>query len=138
MKKEYLFGQAKGLVQNCDLLSVVMICLGDPNKAKYDSLLRLLDVLFSMEMKKREKRDILENDFGIPMTQTLDEGVSNMCNCQGVEARGIAKGIAQGTAQGIVTGATEKALSNIQSLMKNMGISVEQAMNWLDVSEEDR
>jgi len=54
-----------------------------------------------------------------------------MCNySQGVEERGIAKGMAQGIVKGV--------LANIQSLMKNMGISVEQAMNLLDVSEEDR
>lgn len=58
-----------------------------------------------------------------------------MCNLsEGVMRKGMAKGMAKGIAKGI----TERTLSNLQSLMKNMGLSIEQAMAVLEVPEGER
>jgi len=57
--------------------------------------------------------------------------VSSMCNLsEGVMRKGVAKGMAKGI--------TERTLSNLQSLMKNMGLSIEQAMAVLEVPEGER
>ena len=54
-----------------------------------------------------------------------------MCNLsKGVEEKGIAKGMAAGIANGI--------LAAIKSLVKNMGISAEQAMSVLEIPEAER
>ncbi len=53
-------------------------------------------------------------------------------------AEGIAKGRAEGRAEGIARGIAENTLSSIRTLMKNMGISVEQAMKLLEVPEAEQ
>ncbi|MCI8828516.1 MAG: hypothetical protein HFE98_06645 [Ruminiclostridium sp.] len=66
-----------------------------------------------------------------------------MCNLsEGVMRKGVAKGraegIAKGRAEGMAKGMAERTLSNLQSLMKNMGLSAEQAMTVLEVPEAER
>ena len=124
-------GEAVEPVENYDLLSIVMLCLGGPGGGNYEGVLRMLDVLLSNETSEVEKRKILQDDYGIQMTQTMEQEVSIMCNLsKGVEEKGIAKGMAAGIANGI--------LAAIKSLVKNMGISAEQAMSVLEVPEAER
>ena len=123
LTEEHLVGKAVELVQNYDLLSIVMLCLGGPNGANYDGVLRMLDVLLSNETSEAEKRKILQDDYDIQMTQTMEREVSVMCNLsKGVEEKGIAKGI----------------LSSIKNLVKNLDVSVEQAMSVLEIPEAER
>ena len=108
-----------------------MICLGDDSDNEPDSLLRLLDILLSSDRNINEKKQLLENDFQISMTEHLERGVSEMCNLsKGIEEKGIQKGIEQGIEQG--------TLSSIKSLMESMGWSLEQAMDALKLSTEER
>ncbi len=69
-------------------------------KYKEDSgtdLLKLLNVLLSTETDSSDKCQILEEDFHIRMTQTLESEVSLMCNLsKGVEEKGIEKGRQEG------------------------------------------
>ena len=124
-------GEAVEPVENYDLLSIVMLCLGGPGGGNYEGVLRMLDVLLSNETSEVEKRKILQDDYGIQMTQTMEQEVSIMCNLsKGVEEKGIAKGMAAGIANGI--------LAAIKSLVKNMGISAEQAMSVLEIPEAER
>ena len=121
--EEHLVGEAAEPVKNYDLLSIVMLCLGGPDGENYDGVLRMLDVLLSNETSAVEKRKILQDDYDIQMTQTMESEVSVMCNLsKGVEEKGVAKGI----------------LSAIKNLVKNMGVSVEQAMSVLEVPEAER
>ena len=70
-----------------------MICLGDDSDNEPDSLLRLLDILLSSDRNINEKKQLLENDFQIAMTEHLERGVSEMCNLsKGIEEKGIQKG----------------------------------------------
>ena len=131
LTEEHLVGEAVEPVQNYDLLSIVMLCLGGPDGENYDGVLRMLDVLLSHETSEAEKRRILQDDYDIQMTRTLESEVSVMCNLsKGVEEKGIAKGMAAGIANGI--------LAAIKSLVKNMGISAEQAMSVLEIPEAER
>ncbi|GFI22244.1 hypothetical protein IMSAGC011_01017 [Lachnospiraceae bacterium] len=60
-------------------------------------LLKLLNVLLSTETGSQDKCQILEEDFHIRMTQTLESEVSLMCNLsKGVEQKGIEKGRQEG------------------------------------------
>ncbi len=121
--EEQLVGEAVEPVENYDLLSVIVLCLGDADEENYGSVLRMLDVLLSHETSEAEKRKILQDEYDIQMTRTMEEEVSVMCNLsKGVEERGIAKGIA----------------SSIKNLVKNMGISIEQAMSVLEIPEAER
>ena len=118
-------------VRDYDLLSVVMLCLGGDKGENYDGVLKLLDVLLSSEKSSEEKKQVLQNGFNIPMTQTLESEAEHMCNLsRDVMEKGTAKGMEKGKVEGI--------LSAIWSLMLSMGWSAEQAMEALQISETDR
>jgi hypothetical protein len=92
-------------------------------------------VLLSNETKADEKRKILQTEFDIPMTQTLEGRLTDMCNLSdGVEARGIAKGIERGRAEGAV----EATFAALKNLMDTLGLPLEQAMAVLKIPESDR
>ena len=116
--EEYLVGEGKEPIRNYDLLSIIMLCLGGPDGSNYDGVLRMLDVLLSNETSEAEKRKILQDDYDIQMTQTMEREVS----VKGVEEKGVAKGI----------------LSSIKNLMETMGLTIEQAMAALKVPEGER
>ena len=137
--EEQLVGEAREPVRNYDLLSIIMLCLGGPDGANYDGVLRMLDVLLGSETSAAEKRQILQDEYEIPMTQSIEQEVSVVCNLsKGVMEKGIAKGMAQGMAEGRTEGRTTALLTSIQKMMKNMGASAEQAMDILEVPESDR
>ena len=125
--EEHLVGEAKEPVKNYDLLSIIMLCLGGPDGANYDGVIRMLDVLLSNETSEAEKRKILQDDYDIQMTQTMEQEVSVMCNLsKGVMEKGVAKGVAENT------------LASIKNLMETLGLSIEDAMAALKVPENDR
>lgn len=125
--EENLIGGGKEQKINYDLMAAIMVCLGKPEDKHYTGVLKLLDVLLSTETNPAVKCQILEEDFHIEMTRTLESEVSLMCNLsKGVEEKGIEKGIEKGV------------LFSIRNLMESMGWSVEQAMLALKVPESDR
>ena len=131
LMEEHLVGEATEPVRNYDLLSIIMLCLGGPDGENYDGVLRMLDVLLSSETSEAEKRKILQDDYDIQMTQTMEREVSVMCNLsKGVREMGVAEGMAKGMTNGI--------LASIKNLVKNMGVSVEQAMSVLEIPEAER
>lgn len=74
-------------------------------------------------IRNYDLRKILQDDYDIQMTQTMEREVSVMCNLsKGVEEKGVAKGI----------------LSSIKNLMETMGLTIEQAMAALKVPEGER
>ena len=103
ISEKNLIGNVKEKKSNYDLMTAVMICLG--KKASTDTnVLKLLNVLLSTETASEDKCQILEEDFKIKMTQTLESEVSLMCNLsKGVEEQGIQKGLQQGIQAMIAT-----------------------------------
>ena len=135
IKEENLVGSAKEETENYDLITAVVICLGHSEDDKYESVLKLLDVLLSSEKAPEEKKQILQDDFDIKMTRTLESEVQSMCNLsKGIEEKGIQKGLQEGRQAGMIDG----ILVSVKNLMDSMGWSAEQAMNVLKVSKEDQ
>ena len=135
LTEEHLVGGAAESVQNYDLLSIVMLCLGGPDDENYDGVLRMLDVLLSHETSEAEKRRILRDDYDIQMTRTMESEVSVMCNLsKGVMEKSWKKGMEEGIEKGIEKG----ILSSIESLMETMGWTLDQAMTALKVPEAER
>lgn len=131
LTEENLVGQVKEPVQNYDLIDVVMVCLGGEDRENYSGILKLLDVLLSPKAGEAKKRQVLENEFDIPMTETLEAEVYRMCNLsEGVRDLGRAEGRAEGR--------MEVFLASIRSLMANTGWPLEKAMETLNVPETDR
>ena len=121
--------------ENYDLLTVVMICLGHAGDNNYTGILKLLDVLLSSEKEAEEKKKILQEDFDIAMTKTLESEVSAMCNLsKGVEERGIAIGLERGMERGLEAA----TLNAIRNLMETLKLTAEQAMEALKVPEEEK
>ena len=99
--EENLVGSVKERKADYDLITVVMICLGKEEDSDTD-VLKLLNVLLSTETNSKVKCQILEEEFHIEMTQTLESEVSLMCSLsKGVEEKGIEKGRQEGLQEGI-------------------------------------
>ena len=127
IQEENLIGQVSERKENYDLLTVVMICLGHADDDNYTGVLKLLGVLLSSEKEAEEKKKILQDDFDIAMTKTLESEVSVMCNLsKGVEERGIARGLETGT------------LNAIRNLMETLKLTAEQAMEALKIPEAEK
>lgn len=80
-----------------DLLSVVMICLGDSND-KNNELIGMLNTVLSEKLNVTEKEHILTTEYRIELKTAKNGGVNLMCNLSDrIERIGIEKGIEQGT-----------------------------------------
>ena len=123
VQEENIVGNIAEKRENYDLITAVIVCLGNAGDDKYTGILKLLDVLLSSERKPDEKKRILQDDFNIKMTRELESEVLLMCNLsKGIEEKGIKEGI----------------LSSIQNLMESMGWSAEQAMAALKIPESEQ
>ena len=127
LTEENLVGNVKEPFQNYNMIDVVMVCLGGESKENYDGVLKLLDVLLSSNAGESKKRQVLQDEFDIPMTETLEAEVRQMCNLsEGVMELGIEKGKVEGF------------LASIRNLMANTGWPLEKAMESLGLPEMDR
>lgn len=127
IQEDNLIGELSEKKENYDLMTAVMVCLGNAGDSRYRGILKLLDVLLSPEKEPEAKKRILQEDFNIKMTRELESEVSLMCNLsKGIEERGVKEGIKEGI------------LASIQNLMESMGWSAEQAMAALKIPESER
>ena len=74
-------------------------------------------------------------EYDIPVEEKIREDVSVMCNLsKGIEE----KGIAIGEERGIRLGEEQGILSSIRKLMSNLKMNLEQALDTLEISEEEK
>ena len=59
---------------------MIMVRLGKPSETADRSLLHLLDVAFSSEIKLSDKLLTMADMYGIPMTEAFGEELNVMCN----------------------------------------------------------
>ena len=133
-----LVGNVKEELTNYDLLTIIMICLDTEKNAKYDGILKLLGVLFSKEATPAEKKQILQDDFNIPMTQNFERKVAYMGSlADGIEARGIKKGKELGKSEGIAIGKSEGIESVVLAMLKAGKYAIEEiaSLSGLSVDE---
>lgn len=73
-----------------DLMSAIMVCLGDKSNNDGTALHEMLSVLLSEKIRPQEKADILDREYNIPMERG---DVEKMCNLSDIiEEKGIEKG----------------------------------------------
>jgi predicted transposase/invertase (TIGR01784 family) len=85
---------------NYDLMSVVMVYLGNAMDKQQSDVLRMLNTLLSEEVRASTKLDVLSNDFRIPREQHLEREMQYMCNLsQKKKKKGIEQGIERGIEQ---------------------------------------
>ena len=88
-----------------DLLSVVMIYLGDNSMESDNQLVSMLTTLLSSDITKEKKKQILQDTYNIPMTIEYEQEVDDMCNLsEYVEQKGIQKGLQKGLQEGLQEG----------------------------------
>jgi hypothetical protein len=128
--EENVVGHVKENKAYYDLLTVIMVCLGDVQNARDKSVLHLLEVLLSNEKLPNEKKKILSEDFNIAMTKTLEGEVQEMCNLsKGVEEKAMAKGLAQGLAQGLEQGVAQGLAQGLeQGVAQGLAQGLEQGV----------
>ena len=122
MAEKNLVGDVKEPVADYDLLSVIMIRLGGPEAEHYEGILKLLYTLLSNKTSEAEKREVLENEFSIPMTHETESEVLSMCNLSQVVKE---------------EGRQEERLQMLKNLMKNMKMPLEQALAALEIPKGD-
>lgn len=150
-----LYGEYRGDARY-DLMSVVMICLGDSEKgfqkenSEYRKLLDLLTMISSHKIPVKQKLTTLEQDYHIATTRELKEGLSSMCNwSEGVIER-IEKEVLEKVTNEVtekVTNEVTKKVTNevtlknnrnaIANMMKRLQLSFEEACDILQVNPED-
>jgi predicted transposase/invertase (TIGR01784 family) len=114
--------------KNYDLLTLVMVCLGSPKDENYNGILKLLGVMLSEVYSESEKKKIMSNEFGISLTNEIEEGMSDMCNLsEGVYKRGKAEGIVEGILKG--------KIETVKNMLKE-GISLETALRFAGLDKE--
>ena len=110
--------------EDYDLMTMIFVCVVETTREKND-ILRLLGVLFSDELRAKEKEQILQDDFAIPMQKELKEGISMATYSEGIEIRAFRKGREEGREHTL--------LENIRSVIDNLNLTPEAAMNALNV-----
>lgn len=129
LEKNDLVGEIKDNKKNYDLITVVMVCLG--GKERYTGLLKMLDVLFSQQMEAAEKKSILQDEFGIPMTRNLEGGLEKVCN--------LSKGVYNsGYDNGFKKAVDTTTVQYIVLLMKNKNMDIEECLDTFHIPETKR
>jgi predicted transposase/invertase (TIGR01784 family) len=135
----------KEIPEHYDLLTAVMVCLGDPNEENYNGLLKMLDVLLSNRREPEEKKKVLKEEFDIEMTKDMEEEVHSMSHIlQGVKESVFADAIQQGMQQGIEQGELSKAKDmaynlarlgvSLDKIAEAAKVSIQTIRQWLDSS----
>lgn len=123
LTEENLVGEIKEPHAHYDLFSVIMLCLGGRDNIAYDGVIRMLDVLLSRDIAQTKKRDILESDYNIPMTRSMERGMSMTCNLsEGVWEEGFVEGKAD----------------SLKNLMEAMSLTLDQAMAILKIPANEK
>ena len=103
----------------------------------------MLVVLLRTEEHLEEIKHMPVEEFDMWRNEDREMEVGHMCILsKGVEDRGFRKGIVVGTENGIVKGREEgreeEKLNSIRSLMKKLNLTLEQAMDVLDVPKSEQ
>lgn len=92
-------------------MTVVLLCPDKETEEQRGSnpVLRLLGVLFSASLTAEKKQKILEQEFGIPMTEPIEKEMECMCNLsEGIYDSGVLQGRKEGFADGRSQGLLER------------------------------
>lgn len=125
--EKHIEGYAKWNQKDYDLMTGIMIGIDTSRPAAGHGLLRMLGILLSDQISAENKKAILTREFGIRMSEQLNKEMTHMCNLsEGVFAHGVEQGVEKTSYQ------------CIRNLMKNSKLSIDEAMNTLEISKDDQ
>ena len=135
VKEDSFVGEHVEPVNNYDLLTVVMIYTAVDFMDLQDDVIKMLSVLLSRNLDAQERMNILEDSFGLAMTEKVKQEVDEMCNLsKGIREEGEAIGIVKGEA----IGELKERLKNVNALMDSLKVSALDAMEILKFSPEEQ
>lgn len=117
-------------ITNFDMLNVIMIRLNSSINT-ISKLIRLLNVLLS-DLPLEERKNILENEYSIPMTVDSKEG-NDMCNLgEGIFNRGVQQGTDAESKNGI-----RKLVQSLQEFNIPESQILEKVMEKYHISQQE-
>lgn len=128
MREEPLIGHVQEDIRHYDLLQAIIVGLGDPSSQTTNDTLAFLETLLSDKRSPAQKKRILEENFGIRMTDEMEKEVETMSSL----SYGIWKeAFEEGQEQGELRKAQEIALN-----LYRMGFSIDQIAKAVNFSEK--
>lgn len=128
MKEECLGNRWKEKVENYGMMHIFMLYPKGKYDAKDTSFQNLMNVLFKNEHSAEEKLEILRKQFGIKVTETMEEEVEEMSHiCMYYEQVGEKRGMQIGK---ILT-----QTANVERLMKKQ-LSMQEAFELLGIEKD--
>ena len=95
-------------------IQVAVLGLGNHESSR-KGILKLLSILLTPKMKPEEKREILEQEYHIPMTVEMKKEADTMCTYgQSILEEGMEKGMRQGMQKG----RQEEREANVLGMLK--------------------
>lgn len=133
LTKEHVIGSHdwKG---NLELLNIIMIGIAEDIPAKEEGyeLHRLLAAILSSNLEAKEKLDIMETEYHIPLQDDIREEVEEMCNLsQGIKEKAYQGGYELGHEKG-----RESGYAEIIFKMYESGLPIEQISSITKLSED--
>ena len=148
MVEEHIIGNACEEEKYFDKQQILVLYLGY-KESEYISM-NILRILADNGMDYETKNEALEK-YDIRLKGGLAKEVRSMCDYgdyvekMGTEkglqkgiAQGLQRGILQGKEQGFLQGSENKTVEDIQSLTKTLKLSVDEAMDALQIPIEER
>ena len=131
MVEEHILGDVCEEEKYFDKQQILVLYLGYKESEKVSmNILRVM----ADNMSSQEKIERLRK-YDVELTKKQEEEVSRMCDYGAyVESIGIEKGIKEGLRQG----SENKTIEDIQSLTKTLKLSVDEAMDALQISAEEK
>ncbi len=126
-KPESIVGSVPDCPEKYDLMSLVMINIGESGE-NYEGLIKMLDILLNKYIENRENAlIILENEFNIPF-KSINKEVDSMCNLsQGIYDKGLNDGLSKGKIKG--------KIEMIQNMLED-GIPLESTLRAARIDRE--
>ena len=136
MVEEHIIGNACEEEKYFDKQQILVLYLGY-KESEYISM-NILRILADNGMDYETKNEALEK-YDIRLKGGLAKEVKSMCDYGDyVEKMGTEKGLQRGIQQGFLQGSENKTVEDIQSLTKTLKLSVDEAMDALQISAEEK
>ena len=140
MKEECLGNRWKEKAENYGMMHIFMLYPKGKYDAKDTSFQNFMNVLFKNEHSAEEKLEILRKQFGIKVTETMEEEVEEMSHiCMYYEQEGkkagLTEGMLIGEKRGMQIGKILTQTANVERLMKKQ-LSMQEAFDLLEIEED--
>ena len=162
MDTELLVGEPAWDVSDVDCVEIAIMCVGGDSRERGGAL-GMLDVLFAQDLDPEEKLTILADEYGMMMTEQIEEGVQDMCTLAEVWRENIREEVTREVTDEITRDVTDKVtrdvtqqvtrdvtdkvkretardvlIANVRALMDSLSTTAAVALDLLKASDDER